>query len=152
MAKVALPLVRQSPLNPEEKTCSVLVYWRTSLHIKEYQSFYMQTSELIELPRSQSPNQGLEIVDASADSVLLIHFEPARPFIPSNWRHFHFHGRLRKNLPNSVGDFLPELERKPEKESADVEIAALSTSFHLNLKVFISCAWLQGSGGDQIRI
>ena len=51
-----------------------------------------------------------------------------------------------------VGDFLPELERKPEKESADVEIAALSTSFHLNLKVFISCAWLQGSGGDQIRI
>ena len=94
------PLVRHCQLNPEEKTCSVLVYWRTSLHIKEYQSFYMQTSELIELPRSQSPNQGLEIVDASADSVLLIHFEPARPFIPSNWRHFHFHGRLRKNLPN----------------------------------------------------
>ena len=53
---------------------------------------------------------------------------------------------------HSVGDFLPELERKPEKESADVEIAALSTSFHLNLKVFISRAWLQGSGGDQIRI
>ena len=53
MAVVALPLVRQGQLNPEEKTCSVLVYWRTSLHIKEYQSFYMQTSELIKmLPRS----------------------------------------------------------------------------------------------------
>ena len=58
--------------------------------------------------------------------------------------------RLRKH--QCVGDFLPELERKPEKESADVEIAALSTSFHLNLKVFIICAWLQGGGGDQIRI
>ena len=28
MAKVALPLVRHGELNPEEKTCSVLVYWR----------------------------------------------------------------------------------------------------------------------------
>ena len=26
MAKVALPLVRHGELNPEEKTCSVLVY------------------------------------------------------------------------------------------------------------------------------
>ena len=111
MAVVALPLVRQGQLNPEEKTCSVLVYWRTSLHIKEYQSFYMQTSELIELPRSQSPNQGLEIVDASADSVLLIYFEPARPFIPSNWRHFHFHGRLRKNLPNIRGKRYREVQQ-----------------------------------------
>ena len=60
---------------------------------------------------------------------------------------------LRQSLNiYSVGDFLPELERKPEMESADVEIAALSTSFHLNLKVFIICAWLQGGGGDQIRI
>ena len=57
-----------------------------------------------------------------------------------------------KKITETVGDFLPDVERKPEKESADVEIAALSTSFHLNLKVFISCAWLQGSGGDQIRI
>ena len=39
MAVVALPLVRQSPLNPEEKTCSVLVYWWTSLHIMNISNF-----------------------------------------------------------------------------------------------------------------
>ena len=70
--------------------------------------------------------------------------------------HGFFFGTLnlssKASSPWNVGDFLPELIRKPEKESADVEIAASSTSFHLNLKVFISCAWLQGSGGDQIRI
>ena len=70
--------------------------------------------------------------------------------------HGFFFGTLnlssKASSPWNVGDFLPELERKPEMESADVEIAALSTSFHLNLKVFIICAWLQGGGGDQIRI
>ena len=90
MAKVALPLVRHGELNPEEKTCSVLVYCRTSLHIKKYQSFYMQTSELIVFTEKSVSYQGLEIDDASADSVLLIYSEPARPFIPSDRRHFHF--------------------------------------------------------------
>ena len=72
MAKVALPLVRHGELNPEEKTCSVLVYW-TILHINKYQSFYMQTSELIVFTEKSVSYQGLEIVDvASADSVLLI--------------------------------------------------------------------------------
>ena len=89
MAKVALPLVRHGELNPEEKTCSVLVYW-TSLHINKYQSFYMQTSELIVFTEKSVSYQGLEIDDASADSVLLIYSEPARPFIPSDRRHFHF--------------------------------------------------------------
>ena len=47
MAKVALPLVRHGELNPEEKTCFVLVYCRNQSAHNKYQSFYMQTSELI---------------------------------------------------------------------------------------------------------
>ena len=51
----------------------------------------MQTSELIVFTEKSVSYQGLEIVDvASADSVLLIYSEPARPFIPSDRRHFHF--------------------------------------------------------------
>ena len=50
----------------------------------------MQTSELIVFTEKSVSYQGLEIDDASADSVLLIYSEPARPFIPSDRRHFHF--------------------------------------------------------------
>ena len=46
-------------------------------------SFYTQTSENMDSPRSQSPKQGLDVT-AMADSVLLIYFEPARPKVNTN--------------------------------------------------------------------
>ena len=50
----------------------------------------MKTSELIVFTKKSVSYQGLEIDDASADSVLLIYSEPARPFIPADRDTFTF--------------------------------------------------------------
>ena len=47
-------------------------------------SFYTQTSENMDSPRSQSPKQGLDVV-AMADSVLLIYLESARPKVKTTF-------------------------------------------------------------------
>ena len=70
-------------------------------------SFYTQTSENMDSPRSQSPKQGLDVV-AMADSVLLIYLESARPkvkttftFCPMRHESKTKYCRLLKNLPNT---------------------------------------------------
>ena len=69
-------------------------------------SFYTQTSENMDSPRSQSPKQGLDVV-AMADSVLLTYLEPARPKVNITFTFYPMrqwvqtkHCRLLKNLPN----------------------------------------------------
>ena len=72
-------------------------------------SFYTQTSENMDSPRSQSPKQGLDVV-AMADSVLLIYLEPARPKVNATFTFYPMrqwvqtkHCRYLKNLPNTPG-------------------------------------------------
>ena len=88
-------------LNPEEETCSVLVY---SLKKSEYKIDVILYSNS---PRGQSPKQGLDVV-AMADSVLLIYLESARPkvkttftFCPMRHESKTKYCRLLKNLPNT---------------------------------------------------
>ena len=47
VAKVALPLVRQGELNPEDEDLFCTSLFRNQSAHNEYQSYYMQTSELI---------------------------------------------------------------------------------------------------------
>ena len=56
---VALPLGPNVLLNPREEACSVLVYW-TSLHREISVIFNIQTSVIMNSPRSWSPKQSLE--------------------------------------------------------------------------------------------
>ena len=55
--KLTLPPGPHVLLNPRDETCSVLVYWRTSLHMNKISYNHIQTSEINDSPRSLSLNR-----------------------------------------------------------------------------------------------
>ena len=55
--KLTLPPGPHVLLNPRDETCSVLVYWRTSLHMNKINYNHIQTSEINDSPRSLSLNR-----------------------------------------------------------------------------------------------